>query len=308
MKHSLFASAALLLCGATASLAQDKAVAADESSASPSRELSVSYELETDASYVGDASTGLGRGRTGQVSEELTSARLIAEPRWGEGPIYRFGLGFQRYSFGLPSAAPLPNTLQGFSAIVGIDFQLGESWLVRVEAEPGFYTASAQFFRGKDFNVPFLIGGSYIAGANLQWILGVSVDLNRRWPVIPAVGVRWNFMDRWTLNAVLPTPRLEFSYNKNLTLFVGADLKGGTFRTDGDFGDAHDLSRLNDAWVEYEEIRVGGGLAWKAFGACTVEIEGGYLPYREFNFHRADRRFESDGGAAYGQMAVSAKF
>ena len=210
----------------------------------------VSYEADAEASYSGGARTKLGGSRTGNVSEQYDLAHVVVSPQWNDGPLYRFGLEYQRASFGLPDAAPLPNTLQGVSAIVGLDFPLLNSWLVRIEAQPGFYSASSDI-RGRDFNIPFIIGGSYIAGADLQWVLGLSVDLNRKYPVIPAVGVRWKFTDRWVLNAVLPTPRLEFEWRKDVTLFAGADLKGGTYRAASDFGSSHEKKRLNDAIVEY---------------------------------------------------------
>ena len=212
---------------------------------------------------------------------------------------------FSASLLGLPRLAPFPNTLQAVDAVVGVDLQLFDSWLVRIEAAPGFYGGSSDL-RSSDFDVPFIIGGSYIAGANLQWILGLSIDVNREYPVIPAIGVRWSFLDRWVLDAVLPTPRLEFEWSKSLTLFTGADIKDGTFRVSGDLGT--NQPRLNNAIVEYAEIRVGGGLSWKLASGVIVEVDGGYMPYREFDFHRAGKRFETQQGAAYGQVSLDAKF
>lgn len=301
---SLFLS---LLAASACSAVADQTAQIEDALPAPVTRVHASYEIETDYGYVSDSRTNLEHGRTGNLAEQSSSTRLLIEPRWGDGPIYRFGLGLQRYSFGLPRMASLPNTLQSLTAIVGVDLQVGNSWLVRIEAEPGFYNNSSDV-RGSDFNAPFIIGGSYIASANLQWVLGLSVDVNRRYPVFPAIGVRWTFMDSWTLNAVLPSPRIEYAWQKNLNFFAGADLKDGTFRVSDDFGNSPENKRLNHSMVEYDEIRIGGGLSWKALPACTVEIEGGYLPYRDFDFHRAHQSFKTDSGAAYGQMAVSAKF
>jgi len=41
-----------------------------------------------------------------------------------------------------------------------------------------------------------------------QLILGLSIDVERNYPVIPAAGVRWKIGPQWLLDAVLPTPRL----------------------------------------------------------------------------------------------------
>ena len=265
------------------------------------------YELDADTSYVGDARTNFGQEGKGDVSEERTRGHFVIAPQYDEGPIYRFGLQYQRYSFGLSKAAPLPDELQSENVIVGMDFQLGNSWLVRVEADPGFY-GDGRNIGYRDFNVPFLIGGSYIASAELQWVLGLDVDVNRQLPVIPAVGMRWEFTDNWVIDAVLPTPRLEYDWSKAMTLFVGGDVDDGTYRVDKGLGKAVGQPKLGGAVMEYDEIRVGAGLSWKAAKGITLEMEGGYLPYREFDFHRADSHFSNANGAAYGQMSIDAQF
>lgn len=269
--------------------------------------LKSGYEINADYSYVGSGRNEIGKGRSGNLDEQDATLRLIWTPQWDQGPIYRFGFGFQRYAFGLPSHAQIPNTIQSVSVIVGLDFALGDSWLMRVEAEPGFYAGSSAI-DSDDFNVPFIIGGSYIASASVQWIFGLSVDLNREYPVIPALGVRWNFSGPWTINATLPTPRLEYAYSKALTLFAGADFRAATYRLSRDFGDKHGEPKLNSAYLEYDEVRVGAGLSWKPMPTISLEAQAGYLPYREFNYHRAGIGLQSKEGAAYGQLGLSAKF
>ena len=46
---------------------------------------------------------------------------------------------------------------------------------------------------------------------------------------------------QWVLNGVLPTPRIEFEPSKDLTLYVGANIKQTNFRVDDNFGDAHGI-------------------------------------------------------------------
>jgi hypothetical protein len=38
------------------------------------------------------------------------------------------------------------------------------------------------------------------------------------------------------------------------------------------------------------------------------QSEGGYLPYHEFDYHRADIRYKSEGGAPYGAISLNAVF
>jgi len=277
-----------------------------DSTPAPSK-LKTSYEFDADIAYVGFARTNFGMGIKGDVSEVNSGAHLIAEPQYNDGPIFRLGLAYQNYAFGFSKAAPLPDVLRSETAIVGMDFELFNSWLVRVEADPGFY-GDGRSVGFRDFNVPFLIGGSYIASDTLQWIVGLDVDVNRQLPIIPAVGVHWTITPEWVLNAVLPDPRLEYDWSKNLTLYLGGGVDDGTYRVDRDFGTDIGLPKLNGAVVEYDEVRIGTGFSWKASKDITVDIEGGYLPYREFDFHRAGMHFSNDGGAPYGRMSINAQF
>ena len=72
--------------------------------------------------------------------------------------------------------------------------------------------------------------------------------------------MRWKFAPQWVLNAVLPTPRLEYAATHNITLFAGGDIKANTFRVDDRFGLRNGDRSLNNAWLSYEELRAGAGL------------------------------------------------
>ena len=89
--------------------------------------------------------------------------------------------------------------------------------------------------------MPFVIGGTYIFSPNVQVILGVSVDVERKYPVIPAVGLRWKLGPQWLLDAVMPTPRLQYELTRNVSLYAGATITEATFRTDDAFGDSHEF-------------------------------------------------------------------
>lgn len=267
----------------------------------------ISNQFDAKFSLSSGMRTDLGHGRSGDVSGQYGLIRDVVSTRLGEGPLLRVGVEWQRFSFGLPANAPLPNTLQSLTAVVGFDLQLFNSWLVRIEAQPGFYSGSGEL-SANDFNIPFIIGTSYIASADLQWILGVSVDVNRAIPVFPGVGVRWKFADAWVLNAVMPTPRLEYSWSKELTLYGGADLLGSTFRVSRDFGDTHGNPKLNGAVVDLMEIRAGVGASWKVSSWLQADFETGCVAYRDVDFHRANENYQSKGAAAYGQLVIGAKF
>jgi hypothetical protein len=232
--------------------------------------------------------------------------RVLILPRTKVG-ILRLGAEYEIYDFDIPAGAQVPDRLQSAALIIGLDTKLSDSLFVRVEAQPGFYSASD--WEGQDFNAPLIMGGTYLYSSTLQFVFGIRVDYEAQYPVLPGGGFRWKFDPKWVLNATAPTPRLEYEVNRNLTIYAGADLRSKNFRVDNAFvGDANEPGNLNNAILNYTEIRTGGGLIWKIGEACKLTVEGGYLPYREFDYHRADIRYKSDGGAPYGAISLRAAF
>src|SRR5436190_5026966 len=222
--------------------------------------------------------------------------------------ILRLGIATEVYSFGFGGNAPVPNDLHSTAMIIGLDTQLSDSFLIRLEAQPGFYGTDFDDFGRDTFNVPVIIGGTYIFNSGFQVVFGVGIDGLRQYPVLPGGGIRWKFAPQWTLNAVAPTPRLEYEVNSNFTLYAGADLRLNSYRVDKQFGTMHGDVSLNHAVITYNEMRAGMGLDWKITSAIKFSLEGGFIPFREFDFHRTQVRYHQDGGVPYGMMALHAAF
>lgn len=267
-----------------------------------------SAEFTIEQAYIGGSDVQRGNRLVSDFDEYYSNVSFIYTPRIKFG-ILRLGAAWERFSFGFPNGGQqLPNTLQAVNSIVGLDTKFSDSLLFRIEAQPGLYGTSFDDLDGDAFNVPFIIGGTYIYTPELQFVFGVGVNFQSRFPVIPGGGIRWKFAPNWVLNATLPTPRLEYQVNRNLTVYGGGDLKGGTFRTGDRFGDNNGDTGLNNAWLSYEEIRVGGGVQWKINSSFSITAEGGYVPYRQFDFHRTEVRYHHESGAPYGAIMLHGEF
>ena len=267
----------------------------------------LSGEYVAEETYVGDGDVQRGPHKSVRDFDENDSIlRFVLTPRIKLG-VLRLGAEWERFSFGLPAGAPLPDTLQSISLVIGLDTQFSDSILIRVEAQPGIYNTGLDSL-SEDFNLPFVIGGTYIYSPNLQLVLGVGVDVEGKYPVIPAAGIRWKMGRQWVLNAVLPTPRLEFEMNRDVTLYVGADVKETSSRVVAHFGDEHRIARLNHAILTYSEVRTGAGFDWRISPIVTLTGEAGYQPYRNFDFYRADVRYHQDSGAPYGMISLHGAF
>jgi Domain of unknown function (DUF6268) len=268
--------------------------------------LPVEYTAED--TYVGGGDVERGPHKSVRdFDENDLILHLVFTPRIKPG-VLRLGAEWERFSFGLPDDAPLPTILQSVSLVVGLDMQFSDSIIVRAEGQPGVYDTEFDNLGYDNFNFPFLIGGTYIYSPNLQLVLGVSVDIERKYPVIPVAGIRWKIASQWLLDAVLPTPRLQFEMSKDVSLYVGANVKQTSYRVADDFGNANGIPRLNHAILTYSEVRTGAGLEWKISPIITATGEVGYQPYRNFDFYRADVRYHQDGGAPYGMISLHGAF
>ena len=261
-----------------------------------------SHELNLEESYVSPSKTG---GKN--IEEQRSGAEYVLTAQYKDGPPLRLGMDWTRLSFGSTSGTPIPNTLQSEAIIAGIDVQLFNAIFLRFEAQPGLYSASGRL-DGADFDIPVIIGGTYLVNKDLQFALGVSIDPQRRYPVIPGGGIRWQINDHWLLNGILPKPRIEFQATRSLTVYGGADIVDNSYRAPANFGRFTDDPRLNGAWLDYDEVRLGGGASVKITPQIQMDLEMGYMAYREFNFHRADVDPHSSGAGLYGGISIGAKF
>jgi hypothetical protein len=202
--------------------------------------FSLSGEYVIEGTYVGNGDVQRGPHELRNFDEADILLRFVLTPRIKLG-VLRLGAEWERFSFGFSDRAPLPDTLQAVSLVLGLDTQLSDSILLRFQAQPGFY--GTDHFESGDVNIPFVIGGTYIYSPDLQFVLGIGVDIERRYPVLPGGGIRWKIARQWVLDAVLPSPRLEFQFNKDLTFYAGGTLKEINFRVDDRFGITRGIPR-----------------------------------------------------------------
>jgi hypothetical protein len=274
------------------------------------QESSFSFDFEAEAAYFG--SGDVQRGETGNrriTDFDGGQARVhfIFTPLTKIG-ILRLGVAMEHYSFGFGGNAAIPDDLHSTSLVIGLDTELSDSFLIRFEAQPGFYGTDFDDFGQDTFNVPVVIGGTYIFNSNFQLVFGLGIDALRQYPVLPGGGIRWKFAPQWTLNAVVPTPRLEYEPTSSFLLYAGLDLRSTSYRVDKQFGTIRGDTSLNHAAITYNELRAGAGFDWKLTSAIKFSVEGGFIPFREFDFHRTEVRYHQDGAVPYGMLALHAAF
>ena len=288
----------------------------------PEDNVPVSQEFTAVGSYAGQMSTKQGSSTLGNVTDIHSHFNYVVSPQLKEGILLRLGVDYERNSFGLFNQAPLPNTLQSENAVIGVDFTLNDKIIMRVEGHPGIYN-DGQDLTFNDFDMPVQIGGTYLYSKDLQFILGIQIDLKSDLPVVGLPGFRWQFADKWVLSAIPPKPQLQYLLNNSVTLYAGGELIGGTYQLNSSFGSNHGHgpnsgnSQLNNNVVDFGEFRVGPGVTWKFTPNLSLDVSGGYIPYRTFNMHSGQIGFDTNytsfhsevlNGAPYGEIGISGSF
>lgn len=282
----------------------------------------ISQEFTIEGSYDGGVTTQQGDYRRGQVDNVNGHFNYVVSPQIKDGFLLRFGVDAERNSFGLPSQAPLPTTLQSVNAVIGADIAVGEKFLFRIEAHPGVYSDFVNI-TGSDFDMPVIFGGTYLYSDKLQIILGGEMDLKSDIPFIVVPGFRWQFADKWVLSAIPPKPQVQYELNNAVTLYVGADILDGTYHLNDNFGNNHASvqgpgnANTNGNIVDFTEARVGAGFTWKFMPNLSLDVSGGYIPYRQFDVHPDHIGYDISSttfhnsigeGAPYAAMGIKGSF
>ncbi len=279
----------------------------DESDVQTRPAATVGHEASTGFSYVGGANQKQGNRSLGDTASYNTYLNYTASIPVTDSVHGRVGLAFDRFGFGGNGGNPIPEALQQTALTVGFDVELADKWVMRVEAAPGIYS-DMEDISITDFNVPVILGFSYIVDAKLQWVFGISADFRRDIPVLPGAGVRWQFADEWTLNFIFPKPRLEYQIDPAVMLYVGGEVKGGTYATGKKEGTRIGQPNLDGEIIEYTEARLGGGIEYKLHPAVAIHAEGGAVVYRKFSYEDEDLNIHASEPAPYVSIGLKANF
>lgn len=219
---------------------------------------------------------------------------------------FHAGLAYQRFDFAQLNA-PLPVHLQSGAGVIGIDYMRGADVGAFIQFRPGFYTEEHLGLRS--FDCPITAARFFVVREDKFYILvGATYSFLRSdYPVLPLVGFVWRPCPQWQIQAVPPEPKIIYSPNKKLNLWVGGEFTGGSFRTDNKPKDFEFNSRLSGAELDYIDYRAGAGLAYAPSQNVSVDLSAGYSLQRQFDFERADQTYRSDP-APYLRFGIHARF
>ncbi len=259
------------------------------------------FKFESGYVFESDLNHGGSFGKQDEIQLELEYGRRVQLT----GNYYlHLGVAYDRYDFG-STGAPVPNHLQSIAGVIGVDYMHGADVGAFLEVRPGFYFQNDIGI--SSFDVPISVGRIFVVRQDKFYILAgaYTAFLRGDFPVLPLVGAIWIVNPQLRLMALLPEPKLIYSPTKNLNLWVGGELVGGSFRTDRN--DNIRPSKLNGTQVDFADYRAGIGVTYSMSDRFSVDVGAGCSIERQFDFARAGEVYRTDP-SPYVRLQLKASF
>ncbi len=283
-------------------LAPVAALAADPRKPATVAKISTLYAGETDLEARG--------APAGDVAVSLFSADLetplrplSASTRLSAGFSYR---GFQLDNGG---GAPLPERLESIEARLSAFHKLNERWSLLGTLSPGAHAADGAFTTDS-LALSGLFLGSYEVSSTLTLGAGLVFDsLSESLPVLPVVGVRWEFVDAWTFTVAFPSSGVSWRASDRLTLRATLELDVGSFYVEDD--PAPGLvgkPSLRDTVADFTAVSGALGADYDVTDSLTVSASLGYNFTRTVDYDERGYELEANDGAPMVRLGLAYKF
>jgi opacity protein-like surface antigen len=259
------------------------------------------FKSESDYVFGSDLNHGGSFGKQDELQTEFEYGHRI---RLTGNYYLRLGLAYERFDFGSTSA-PVPNHLQAIVGVVGAEYMHGSDVGAFFQLRPGFYFENQIGI--SSFDVPITLGAIFVVQDKKLYLFGGTYVsfLRGEFPVLPLAGVIWILSDHVRLMGIVPDPRLIYSPNDKLDLWVGGEFVGSSFRTDRN--DNIRPGKLSGAQVDFADYRAGVGLTYPFSKNFQLDAGVGYSIQRNFDFARAGETYRTDP-SPYVRLQLSASF
>lgn len=258
-------------------------------------------------SWSGASDLERGGATVGEITVHHVDGSFAGRTPLAEAWMLTYGAAFSVNQLESDGGVALPDQLGELTVNLGLTHKFAAQWSGSVFVRPGFYS-DLEDFSSDTFNAPLLAIANFAQSKDLVWIFGVSANPFSERPVMPVAGVRWKFADGWLFNLGFPRIGVTWDAKPTLALNAGVGIQGGSYRlTEGIASPAPGVSRLENTYVDYREIRFGVGADWKLSKTISLVAEAGVMTDRKFDYY--DRDFSLNGSAApYLTLGFSGRF
>lgn len=261
-----------------------------------------------EATYSLSSHGSLERGaRVGDVAVQRYGLDFTSGTALAEHTRLIYGINYSDTQLDLDAGVPLPAHLRSLALKLGVSRPLSPEWSALLMLQPGYFS-EASGLDGDSFTIPVLLAFNYRASPGLVWTVGARYDAFSRNSLLPAAGVRWEYAPGWTLNVGFPKTGVTWKAAPDLTLGADISFQGGNYRVTRQPGQASIAiyPGLRDTYLDYREIRAGLTLQYELEGNFTLEVSGGFVADRRFDYFQRGVRLDGDT-ACYITLGLTAR-
>jgi hypothetical protein len=290
--------------------AQNPASAAPASTTS-GRPANSAVTLKFDTAYTGDTPFAARGASAGSFSVAQFGTEIaVPLPPVGGNLFPILSLRYRHYTLDRDPVTPLPDRLASLSAAFTVFSKLDADWSLLASVSPGVHNAGSDF-SSKGFGVGVLAIASRKFtpdfGAGFGFVYdSLSKGTGR---IIPVATFNWTPAPAWRVTLGFPRTGVIFTFTPELDFEFTAEADFGSFYvTDDPLPGGRNKPALNRTRLEYQSVRVGPAIAWRASPTFSARASIGAVPVLNADYHQRNYRVKSERTAPYASAALDWKF
>lgn len=305
-----------LLLFTTTALAALPLAAQNPASSAPAptasgRPATAAVTLKFDTAYTGDTPFTARGASAGSFSvAQFGTEVAVPLPPLGGDIFPIVSLKYRHYSLDRDAATPLPDRLQSLSGALTVFTKLDADWSLLASVSPGVHSAGSTF-SSKGFGVGVLALASRKFtpefGAGFGFVYdSLSKGTGR---IIPVATFNWTPAPAWRVTLGFPRTGVIYTFSPELDFEFTAEADFGSFYvTDDPLPGGRNKPALNRTRLEYQSLRVGPALAWRASPTLSARASIGAVPLLRADYHQRNYRATADRTAPYASAGLEWKF
>lgn len=266
--------------------------------------------LTVSSLYSGDTDLEARGAPAGEVAVALFATELkVPLAPLSEATRLSAGLGYRGFHLDVGGGAPLPDRLQSIEASLTAVHKLNPDWTLIGTLAPGLHAAEGDF-SGDSFGLSGLVLASRDFSPTLTLGAGLAFDtLSESLPVLPVVGVRWEFVEAWTFTVAFPSSSVSWRASERLTLRAQLELDVGSFHVEDDPAPGRPgKPSLRDTVVDFTAVTGALGADYRLSDSLTLSASLGYNFTRTIDYDERGYELEADDGAPLLRLGLSYAF
>jgi hypothetical protein len=267
--------------------------------------------LKFDTAYTGDTPFEARGASVGSFSVAQFGTEIaVPLPPIAGNYFPTVSLRYRHYSLDRDAVTPLPDRLQSLGAALTVFSKLDADWSLLTSVSPGMHNAGSGF-SSKGFGVGVLAIASRKFtpdfGAGFGFVYdSLSKGTGR---IIPVATFNWTPSPGWRVSLGYPRTGVIYNFTSEIDFEFTAEADFGSFYvTDDPLPGGRNKPALNRTRLEYQSVRVGPAVAWRASPTFSARASVGAVPVLNADYHQRNYRVKAERPAPYVSAALEWKF